>query len=124
MQEKVTKKNSIMFNQIWINKAIEEGNIKLLPYEKPNNLSIGEYIELQYNFIKQVEQQKVNKHNSLLYVREWKEKYIEESLEFPSKRILTDEYGLGEILELKYFERERLLKEKEETKNKCLMLNI
>ena len=26
MNEKITKKNSILFNKLWINKAIEDGN--------------------------------------------------------------------------------------------------
>lgn len=123
MQEKITKKNSIIFNQLWINKAIEEGNIRLLPWTKPDDLSIGEFIEKQYENIEETEQIKINKHNSMLFLREWKEKYIEEGLRIPSRKITTDKYSLGEILALRYFEREILLKKQEETKNKCLKLN-
>ena len=41
MENKITKKNSIFFNQLWINKAIEDGNSHLLIYEKDPNKSIG-----------------------------------------------------------------------------------
>ena len=40
--EKLTKKNSILYNQEWINKAIEEGYIEFIPTTKiPNNKSIA-----------------------------------------------------------------------------------
>lgn len=53
MEEKITKKNSIIFNQLWINKVIEEGHIELLPSKKPENQSIGEYLEEKYKKIEE-----------------------------------------------------------------------
>lgn len=41
MNEKITKKNSILFNQLWINKAIEDGNSFVLIYNKSDDRSIG-----------------------------------------------------------------------------------
>ena len=45
--EKITKKNSILYNQLWINKAIEEGHMDFLPIHLLPNKSIGEEIELK-----------------------------------------------------------------------------
>ena len=47
--EKITKKNSILYNQLWINKAIEEGNMDFIPVHKLPGKSIGECIEIKYN---------------------------------------------------------------------------
>ena len=41
MCEKITKKNSILFNQLWINKAIEDGNSFVLISKKEDDKSIG-----------------------------------------------------------------------------------
>ena len=122
MMEKITKKNSIIFNQLWINKIIEEGNMKLLPHIKPGTLSIGEYLEQQYQNIEDQEQIKINKNNSILFQIEWIRKYNEEGLEIPRKK-LTNKYSLGEILELKYFEKEIFIKSREQEKIKCIQLN-
>ena len=111
--EKLTKGNSILYNQLWINKAIEEGNINLIPTGEHTKIdkSIGEYIELMYNQIKD-EPLKVNKHNSILYTLEWIEKYKEEGLRIP--KYIPNKYSIGEILSLKYFERELLKPNPEE----------
>ena len=105
--EKITKKNSIFYNQLWINKAIEEGNINLIPVGEHNKLekSIGEYIELMYIKIKE-EPKKVTKHNSILYSIEWIKKYKEEGLKMP--KYIPNKYSIGEVLSLKYLERELL----------------
>ena len=58
--EKLTKKNSILYNQEWINKAIEEGYIEFLPTTKiPNNKSIGEWLEIKY---KQLDNEELDRH--------------------------------------------------------------
>ena len=120
--EKLTKKNSIIFNQLWINKILEDGLYHLLPYQKPNNnLSIGEYLENKYND-NYDETQKVTKHNSLLFEREWYLKFKEEGLHIPKKNPYS-KYSQGEILSLKYFEIELIREYKESEKNKCLKLN-
>ncbi len=102
--EKLTKKNSILYNQLWINKAIEEGNYDFLPYKKVDNQSIGEYIEMKYRKIKEKESQKITKHNSLLFTLEWIAKYKEEGLKIP--KYIPNKYSIGEVLSLKYFEKE------------------
>ena len=102
--EKLTKGNSILYNQLWINKAIEEGNIIFLPTRRPLNISIGEYIEKAYETKPEKEFNKITKRNSLLFEREWREKAREEGIPIPNRRVSTI-YSLGEILELKYFER-------------------
>jgi hypothetical protein len=53
---KITKKNSILYNQLWIKKAIEEGHINFLPVHKLPNKSIGEHIEIKY---KQLEYEEI-----------------------------------------------------------------
>lgn len=121
--EKLTKKNSILYNQLWINKAIEEGNMDFLPIHLSPNKSIGEEIELKYNQLYNEEfnryyrngclndyehlisdNPKVTKRNSLLFTREWLLKAKEEGMSIPC---LT--YSIGEILELKYFEKMNLI---------------
>ena len=37
MSEKITKKNSVLFNQLWIKKAIEDGNSFVLISKKKDN---------------------------------------------------------------------------------------
>lgn len=72
MGNKITKKNSIYFNQFWINKAIEDGNSHLLIYKKDPNKTIGEVIESAY-LEENLESKtpKVTRNNSLLFQREW-----------------------------------------------------
>lgn len=109
---KITKKNSILYNQLWINKAIEDGLYTLIPICKNKDQSIGEYIEEKYNNITENNSIKITKKNSLLYELEWIAKYEEENLPLPSRSIQRQtSYSYGEILELKYFERQ-LLKNK------------
>ena len=122
MTEKITKKNSLFFNQCWINKAIEEGNMKFLPCKKQNNMSIGEIIEYNYNLTVEQEQIKITKSNSILFTKEWIKKYKEEGLEIPN-RILGINHSLGEQLELLYFEREKLKEYREKEKSKALELH-
>ena len=119
--KKITKKNSIIYNQLWINKAIEEGHIEFLPVVKFPNKSIGEHIEIKYNQLYNEEftkhyhnntldyynhlisnSPKVTKKESLLFTREWILKYKEEGLKIPNRRI-SNNYSLGEILELLYY---------------------
>ena len=105
--EKITKKNSILYNQLWINKAIEEGHMDFLPIFKSNSLSIGEYIEMKYEQyeknIQPLKTTKIAKHNSLLFEIEWIRKATEDNIRIPKS---TSKYKKGEILELLYFERE------------------
>ena len=122
--KKITKKNSIIYNQLWINKAIEEGHIEFLPVVKFPNKSIGEHIEIKYNqlynekFTKNYHNntldyynhlisnsQKVTKKESLLFAREWILKYKEEGLKIPNRKI-TNNYSIGEVLELLYYQKE------------------
>ena len=103
--EKITKKNSIIYNQLWINKAIEDGNMSFIPIENHVKLrqSIGEYIEEKYKNYK--DSPKITKHNSLLFEIEWIKKAKEDNLKIPKP---TSKYTRGEILELLYFEKEIL----------------
>ena len=105
--EKITKKNSILYNQLWINKAIEEGHMDFLPIFKSNSISIGEYIEMKYEqYEKNIppsKTTKITKHNSLLFEIEWIRKATEDNIRIPKP---TTKYRRGEILELLYFERE------------------
>ena len=104
MENKITKKNSIFFNQLWINKAIEDGNSHLLIYKKDPNKSIGEIIEERYiEEDLEPKSKKVTEHDSILFQREWIEKYREEGLPIPNRRVAL-KYSLGQILALKYFE--------------------
>jgi len=97
--EKVTRKNSIYYNQEWINKLMEENKMDLLPTQKPlYNLSIGETIAIKHAFIKDTP--KVTKKNSLLFYKQWVEKYFEEGLTIPRER--PKEYSIGEYLEIAY----------------------
>ena len=103
--EKITKKNSIIYNQLWINKAIEDGNMSFIPIENHVKLrqSIGEYIEEKYKNYK--DSPKITKLNSLLFEIEWLNKAKEDNLRIPKP---TSKYTRGEILELLYFEKEIL----------------
>ena len=120
---KLTKKNSILYNQLWINKAIEDGLYNLIPVEKDKEKSIGEYIEEKYNHIIENNSIKITKKISLLYELEWIAKYQEENLLLPSRSIHHHtNYSYGEILELKYFERE-LINNINRTENLLLLPN-
>lgn len=122
MENKITKKNSIFFNQLWINKAIEDGNSHLLIYEKDPNKSIGEIIEDAY-LEEDLEPKtpKVTRNKSLLFQREWVIKYREENLHIP-KRAVSTKYSLGEILYFMDFKRKMIERIKEDEKEKTLKL--
>ena len=122
MCEKITKKNSILFNQLWINKAIEDGNSFVLISKKEDDKSIGEIIEERYiEEDLEPKSKKVTEHDSILFQREWIEKYREECLPIPNRRVAL-KYSLGQILALKYFEIEMRKKFKEREKEKVLEL--
>ena len=75
MCEKITKKNSILFNQLWINKAIEDGNSFVLISKKEDDKSIGEIIEERYiEEDLEPKSKKVTEHDSILFQRERIEK--------------------------------------------------
>ncbi len=124
--EKITKKTSILYNQLWIDKAILEGHMDFLPVHKFPNKSIGEHIEIKYNqlendehdrlyheaielqdfsYINRVyeETPKITKHNSILFEREWLIKYKEEGLSTPNLK--SQKYSRGEILEILYYKK-------------------
>ena len=106
MSKKITKKNSILFNQLWINKAIEDGNSFVLISKKEDDRSIGEIIEERYlEEDLEPKSRKVTEHDSLLYQREWLKKYREECLPIPNRKV-AGKYSLGQILALKHFELE------------------
>ena len=120
--EKLTKKNSILFNQLWINKAIEDGNYHFLINKKISNLSIGEIIEYNYEINDRNQKTpKITKRESLLFESEWIRKYKEEGLNIPNRRFFN-KYSLGEILELKHIENELIKRLKEREKEKILEL--
>ena len=122
MSEKITKKNSVLFNQLWIKKAIEDGNSFVLKYKKEDDKSIGEIIEERYKEEDlEPKSKKVTEHDSILFQREWIEKYREEGLPIPNRRVAL-KYSLGQILALKYFEIEMRKKFKEREKEKVLEL--
>ena len=122
MSEKITKKNSILFNQLWINKAIEDGNSFVLISKKEDDKSIGEIIEERYKEEDlEPKSKKVTEHDSILFQREWIEKYRKEGLPIPNRRVAL-KYSLGQILALKYFEIEMRKKFKEREKEKVLEL--
>ena len=87
--EEYRKKDFALYNQLMINKAIEEGFIEFLPVKKISNKSIGEWIELKYNQLYDKEfdryfhkdwlndydhlinkSPKITQKESLLYIRE------------------------------------------------------
>ena len=125
--EKVTKKNSIIFNQMWINKIIEERHMELLPHhiERELGFSIGEIIEMRYlekfgdindNPIK------ISKKNSILFEREWKEKFREEKISLPMRNNFS-KYSLAERMEIKYNEIQVLKESQTKKIEKCIQLN-
>ena len=122
MSEKITKKNSVLFNQLWIKKAIEDGNSFVLISKKEDDKSIGEIIEERYKEEDlEPKSKRVTEHDSILFQREWIEKYREEGLPIPNRRVAL-KYSLGQILALKYFEIEMRKKFKEREKEKVLEL--
>ena len=50
--------------------------------------------------------EKITKKNSILYSMEWLKNYQEEGLKMP--KYIPNKYSIGEVLALKYFERELL----------------
>lgn len=125
MTEKVTKKTSILFNQLWICKAIEDGNYNFLPSRQIPRMSIGEFIEIRYKSVdtKEKNSPKITKKNSILYKREWIQKAYEEGIPLP-RRIISHNYSIGEILELKFFEREMLREQEERERYKVFQIKI
>ena len=122
MSEKITKKNSVLFNQLWIKKAIEDGNSFVLISKKEDDKSIGEIIEERYKEEDlEPKSKKVTEHDSILFQREWIEKYREEGLPIPNRRVAL-KYSLGQILALKYSEIEMRKMFKEREKEKVLEL--
>ena len=106
MNEKITKKNSILFNQLWINKAIEDGNSFVLIYNKSDDRSIGEIIEERYlEEDLEPKSKKVTEHDSILFQREWMSKFREENLAIPNRRLST-KHSLGQTLSFLYREKE------------------
>ncbi len=104
MEEKVTKQNSILFNQLWTIKAIEEGYIEFLPWRK-SHLSIGEQIEKKYQKYLLLEEPKITKKTSILFNREWILKAKEDGVPIPRP---SKKYSIGEKIELLYFAKELL----------------
>ena len=122
MSEKITKKNSIIFNQLWINKAIEDGNSFVLISKKEEDRSIGEIIEERYlEEDLEPKSRKVTEHDSILFQREWLKKYREEGLPIPNRKVAL-KFSLGQILALKYFELEMRESFKEIEREKVLEL--
>ena len=104
MEEKLTKQNSILFNQLWTIKAIEEGYIEFFPYRK-SHLSIGEQIEKKYQKYLLLEEPKITKKTSILFNREWIIKAKKDGVKIPQP---SKKYSIGEKLELLYFAKELL----------------
>ena len=122
MSEKITKKNSVLFNQLWIKKAIEDGNSFVLISKKEDDKSIGEIIEERYKEEDlEPKSKKVTEHDSILFQREWIEKYREEGLPIPNRRVAL-KYSLGQIPALKYSEIKMRKMFKEREKEKVLEL--
>ena len=122
MNEKITKKTSIIFNQLWIVKAIEDGNYCFLISKKVPGMSIGEVIETKYEeFDAEQKTPKITKRNSLLFQNEWISKYKEENRSIPRRKRIG-EYSLGEILELNYFDKTPLYNLDE--KNKIFQIKM
>ena len=122
MNEKITKKNSILFNQLWINKAIEDGNSFVLISKKEDDRSIGEIIEERYlEEDLEPKSKKVTEHDSLLFQREWMSKFREENLAIPNRRLST-KHSLGQTLSFIYSQKQFREKIKERQKEKVLEL--
>lgn len=122
MNEKITKKNSILFNQLWINKAIEDGNSFVLLDRKLGDYSIGEIIEARYeNDNLEPKSKKVTERDSILFQREWMSKFREENLAIPNRRLST-KHSLGQTLSFIYSQKQFREKIKERQKEKVLEL--
>ena len=122
MNEKITKKNSILFNQLWINKAIEDGNSFVLIYNKSDDRSIGEIIEEIYlEEDLEPKSKKVTEHDSILFQKEWMSKFREENLAIPNRRLST-KHSLGQTLSFIYSQKQFREKIKERQKEKVLEL--
>ena len=122
MNEKITKKNSILFNQLWINKAIEDGNSFVLIYNKSDDRSIGEIIEERYlEEDLEPKSKKVTEHDSILFQKEWMAKFREENLAIPNRRLST-KHSLGQTLSFIYSQKQFREKIKERQKEKVLEL--
>lgn len=124
MCEKITKKNSILFNQLWINKAIEDGNSFVLISKKEDDKSIGEIIEERYiEEDLEPKSKKVTEHDSILFQREWMSKFREENLSIPNRR-LSSKHSLGQTLSFLYSQKQfrEKFKEREKGKEKVLEL--
>ena len=122
MNEKITKKNSILFNQLWINKAIEDGNSFVLIYNKSDDRSIGEIIEERYlEEDLEPKSKKVTEHDSILFQKEWMSKFREENMAIPNRRLST-KHSLGQTLSFIYSQKQFREKIKERQKEKVLEL--
>ena len=125
MYEKITRKNSTIYNQLWINKIIEERHMELLPSRRISNLSIGEYIESIYlaRFRDDNDNPiKISKGNSILFEQEWKEKFREERLSLPVVGPHS-RLSLAEMMEVKYNEEETTKIARQRKIEKCIQLN-
>ena len=123
--EKLNKKTSIIYNQMWINKVIEEGHMDLLPSHMISNLTIGEYIEAAYlgrYDEKVVERIKITKSDSILFEQEYKELFKEKRISLPTIPANT-KYSLVELMEQKYNELEEIEKRKMLKIEKCIQLD-
>ena len=124
MSEKITKKNSVLFNQLWIKKAIEDGNSFVLISKKEDDKSIGEIIEERYiEEDLEPKSKKVTEHDSILFQREWMSKFREENLSIPNRR-LSSKHSLGQTLSFLYSQKQfrEKFKEREKGKEKVLEL--
>ena len=88
-------------------------------------MTIGEFIETRYELLDSNNKPspKITKKNSLIFQREWIEKAYEEGIPLPSRRISYN-YSIGEILELKFFEREMLREHEERERYKVFQIKI
>ena len=122
MNKNISKNDSIMYNQLWINKALEDGNSFVLISKKKDNRSIGEIIEVRYlEEDLEPKSKKVTEHDSILFQREWIEKYRQEHLPIPNRR-LSSKHSLGQTLSFLYSQKEFRENFKEREKAKILKL--
>ena len=122
MDKNISKNDSIMYNQLWINKALEDGNSFVLISKKKDNRSIGEIIEVRYlEEDLEPKSKKVTEHDSILFQREWIEKYRQEHLPIPNRR-LSSKHSLGQTLSFIYSQKQFREKFKERQKEKVLEL--
>ncbi len=106
MDKNISKNNSIVYNQYWINKALEDGNSFVLLDKKIGDYSVGEIIEARYlEEDLEPKSKKVTEHDSILFQKEWIEKYRQEHLPIPNRR-LSSKHSLGQTLSFLYSEKE------------------